>query len=48
MAGKKYKPLIIGKSKRPRCLNNFNPAIVGVDYTQSKRMDDKYVIQIMV
>ena len=36
MAGKKYKPLIIGKFKRLRCLNNFNPAIVGVDYTHSQ------------
>jgi len=36
MKGEKYNPLIIGKSRSPRCLNNFNPDTVGVDYTHSK------------
>ena len=33
MKCEKYKLWIIGKSKRPRCLKNFNTAIVSVDYT---------------
>ena len=36
LLGKKYTPLIIGKSKSPRCMKNFNIQKINVRYLNSK------------
>ena len=36
-AGKKLRPLVIGKSKKPRCFYGFEIPTLGVDYDYSKK-----------
>ena len=37
MTGEKLKPLIIGKSRQPRCFRGIDPAALPVDYKFNKK-----------